>query len=512
MAAKKKSLIRDVMERFAVNASGTVREEKLEGRDYLVAPVAMLAEGVWTGSRGKVYYIGDRLANSVPGWDHKPAVVYHPQDKDGRHVSACTREVIETRKCGIILNTDYDDKLRTEFWCDVVKTRQVDARVVTKLERGEAIECSTGLILDLEKGEGTFGDKDYDYTADNFRPDHLAILPDKLGAYSIADGGGVMTTNALPDEPEVVLAVLRRSADALARSGRLLVGNELSFSKISCQLAELLAAKYGEPGKYWDGSIRDVFTNRVVFCDGPSYDSLLMIDYALKGDQVSLSGEAVKVDRVVEYKAGDGEGYVGNSAGGLVPKTKEVTAMAFDKKKRVAALVAAGVGTEEFLNKQTDEVLEGLSPPKEKEPEVVKPVDNEKKGEKVETPAKPKLTWNEIKEAADPATLEALEDAVEVRNAQKAKLVGFLVKNGGGAYTKEELEAMPVKQLRKLETLAKSLKKPAENEEGSRGDPLYVGAGAGSEDEFTDNEAEDPDAPKGGLLVPNMFPVETAKN
>src|SRR6516165_9418036 len=111
------------LERLTVNLAGRARYETLEGRRYLVAPMVMLTEGVHQGSKGPLYYPKEELSRRPMLWNHKPVVVYHPEE-NGKGTSACTPEVLAVRKIGIILNTQYKEekgrgKLIAEAWCDV---------------------------------------------------------------------------------------------------------------------------------------------------------------------------------------------------------------------------------------------------------------------------------------------------------------------------------------------------------------------------------------------------------
>lgn len=62
------------------------------------------------------------------------------------------------------------------------------------LEAGRPMELSTGLFTQNEPAPAgaTFNGRPYDYVARNYRPDHLAVLPDQIGACSLADGCGVL--------------------------------------------------------------------------------------------------------------------------------------------------------------------------------------------------------------------------------------------------------------------------------------------------------------------------------
>ncbi len=102
------------MEHLVFNTSGAVRHDELDGREYLVAPIAMLAEGVWPGSEGPIFYPSEVIALNTMAWNHKPIVVYHPE-MNGKGVSACSPSVLNTRKIGLMLNTKWENgKLKSE--------------------------------------------------------------------------------------------------------------------------------------------------------------------------------------------------------------------------------------------------------------------------------------------------------------------------------------------------------------------------------------------------------------
>lgn len=190
-------------QRVTVNLGGGVSHRELDGRRYAVVPCVLMAEGVWEGSEGPFFYSAKSLQNACPSWNNKPIVVYHPE-VDGVPVSAASPAVLASQGCGMLLNVRWeDDKQKGDAWLDEEKTNKVDDRIIPMLERGEKIETSTGLIVDAldvanEKGEGVHKGKKYTRIADNHRPDHFAILPDRRGAFSVADGGGLLANEYKP--------------------------------------------------------------------------------------------------------------------------------------------------------------------------------------------------------------------------------------------------------------------------------------------------------------------------
>lgn len=196
------------METLLLNLSGNVRRETLDGRNYLVAPMVMLNPGVLNGSRGPLYYPMEEVVSNVDAWNGMPIVINHPT-LNGKPVSARSPEVLEKFGVGYVFKATGENKLAAEAWIDIDKAELVDNRIVDSLNAGLKLELSTGLYVDQEAAEegATFNSQPYSHVARNLRPDHLAILPDTVGACSLNDGCGVLvnkeckcqTTNSKED-------------------------------------------------------------------------------------------------------------------------------------------------------------------------------------------------------------------------------------------------------------------------------------------------------------------------
>jgi hypothetical protein len=179
------------------NLASSVRFDTMEGREYIVAPMVMITEGVHNGSNGSLYYPRSELAKTPEVWNHKPVVVYHPT-MNGLGISACDPVVITNRKVGVIMNTHFDfktGKLRAEAWLEKERIEEIDPRIAETLNSGQVMELSTGLFTDNEIIDGEWNGETYTHVARNYRPDHLALLPDKKGACSIEDGAGLLQLN-----------------------------------------------------------------------------------------------------------------------------------------------------------------------------------------------------------------------------------------------------------------------------------------------------------------------------
>jgi hypothetical protein len=179
------------LEQVVANVSGQVRREKLDGRDYLVAPLTMIKPGVLNGSKGRLAYFLSDLQATYDAWNNMPIVVNHPHDEHGRSTSARQPHILEKYGIGTVFNSGVNGKLYAEGWFDIAKANKVDRRIIPAVESGNQLELSTGLGLNIVNEEGTLNGEAYDGVAREHKPDHLAILPDSKGACSIRDGCGV---------------------------------------------------------------------------------------------------------------------------------------------------------------------------------------------------------------------------------------------------------------------------------------------------------------------------------
>ena len=180
------------MELVVANLTGNLRRETFHGRKHLVVPITLIVPGVLNGSKGPLFYPPDEVSKNVAAWNGMPLVVYHP-GADGSNVTARSPGVLAKQGVGTIFNASSNGKLSAEAWFDEEQTRNVDPRVLAALEKGEKIEISTGLFTDNEPAENDAHHEGIPYTfiARNYRPDHVAILPDQRGACSLKDGCGI---------------------------------------------------------------------------------------------------------------------------------------------------------------------------------------------------------------------------------------------------------------------------------------------------------------------------------
>ena len=169
----------------------------LDGREYAVAPVVAMIAGVRNGE----LVPADELGKFVGAWEGRPIPLRHPEDGEGRHVTANAPEIIEASVLGSFFGAHMDgDALKGELWLDVAKAQKLggDALLaLNRLEAGQVMEVSIAYFCDFEQAAGEFGGERYTAIQRNLRPDHVALLPDEIGSCSVADGCGANRVNRL---------------------------------------------------------------------------------------------------------------------------------------------------------------------------------------------------------------------------------------------------------------------------------------------------------------------------
>lgn len=432
------------------NMANFVRYDELDGRKVLVVPSVMMTEGVHNGSAGPVYYSSDDLKKSVPAWNMKPVVVYHP-NINGKSVSACDKTIVEKQMIGVLMNTSFDEssqKLKSELWLYEDKLLAVDKRIHDAIMENKMMEVSTGLFTDdipIENGEWN-GEK-YNVQAVNYRPDHLAVLPDQVGACSIKDGAGMPRIN---QKGKIVMNEneLRKVTEILANmgidGGEEFKTNELSHFDVSALLREALLKNIPRNKEVY---ISDVFDSYLIY-ELDYYDSIVdkyvsqlyKVSYTKTDKEVSVGTDSVEVHRIVSYE---------EKTNTTINNNKE-SVMDKDKPKENA-------GKEPVVNTETPSAEN-----QETKPEDV-PAENACKDKKKD---EKKMNEEVPVENAKPVTLESyvtnapkefagtLISAVNLLKEKKSGLVDKLVSNKRCKFTKELLENKSIEELEMLVDLA----------------------------------------------------------
>lgn len=455
-------------------ANAPIRRETLHGRKFIVAPVAMITAGVHNGSGGPLLYEEADIKRAVPAWNMKPIVVYHPQI-NSMGISAADPDVLEKQQVGMVLNTTYTNgKLRAEAWIEEARAQAVDPRVLDALENNRMMEVSTGLYTDNEPAVGTWNaggttGKEYTAIARNHQPDHLAILPDQIGACSIADGAGLLQLNAAAAgfEGAEVMQVARR-----------IVGNAMSHSNLNQAISMALGKRVPEMRKgLGEDSFKvgpwvvDVYDGFFIYeMDGKLY----RLHYTNGKAGVEITGDADEVARVTEYRTADTGKFVGNRN----PKTKPTKQRTMKKEEIVNSLISNTATPwveedRETLMAMEDAVLDKLvpapAPVANAEPATAAPVANAE-------PAPAAATTADYIAAAPPEIRAVLQNGLAAHQAEQAKLIDQITGNAANTFTKEFLATKPLDELRGIATLcAPVANAQPTNNAGGNVVPMFIG-------------------------------------
>lgn len=182
---------------LTINA-GPLRYVDVNGRQFAIARMTILQPKVLTGSKGALYYPRNEIESVYEEWNGRPLTIKHP-NRNGSNVSANSPDIFINQEIGRFYNSkiNSDGSNSGEGWFDVELTKRLHSELWNRLEKGEKVEVSTGLYTDNEEApknslhEGT----QYTHIARNYRPNHIAILPDEIGACSVKDGCGVFNNN-----------------------------------------------------------------------------------------------------------------------------------------------------------------------------------------------------------------------------------------------------------------------------------------------------------------------------
>ncbi len=455
-----------IMQRFILNTKGAeVRRDTMQGREYLVAPMVMMTVGVHEGSQGRVFYPEEEMSKTPEVWNSKPIVIYHPE-LDGNGISACDPDILTTQGVGVIMKTRYEDeKWPAEAWFDIERLKQVDIRVFETLERKQPMDVSTGLFADHEKTPGEWRNEKYDTIGRNLRPDHLAVLPDRIGACSLADGAGLLMNNSVP---KMLLPITTNDMS----HGKIRRGVQAALDKTRTGTVSSAGGAGPAPTGMYDAYVEDIYDKFFVYTspDGSMYRQDYEFNHGT-GD-ATIKGKPQQVKRVTEYRTADGA-FVGNATSGVSIKESIMAT-----KVKVDHLIAnsAGVWVEkdrESLMGLSDEQLDRIQkaedakkivPPPEKTPPVAPVVNN---GAPV--PAAPVVqTMDQYIQNAPPGIRESLALGVQSYNAEKAGLITTITANAANTFTVEELNAKDVPELRKFAKLVGATL-PVVNYSGAQG-------------------------------------------
>ena len=209
MSTKKTAANRQVL-LLNSKMSKTIKSRTIYGAKHIVIEAcgSIVCDAVMNG----VLYPKDEVISLAANTTGDVVVPFrHPEDEQGNFISALSAQGIHQNYIGAhAYNFRMDGDLLV---CDIAIDPEVASRtekgqrVLDRIEAGEDIDMSTGLVLYVEEAEGYGKDGEpYQYIASNMTLDHFAILDEDEPGAATSDEGVGMFTNADGGESSVSVA------------------------------------------------------------------------------------------------------------------------------------------------------------------------------------------------------------------------------------------------------------------------------------------------------------------
>ena len=454
---KTKKRILDIY--FVPNTNYNIRREQLNGVDHIVVPVVMMVEGVHRGSHGPILHLAEDLGRYPESWDGMPVTIGHPLVGD-QYVSANSPTVLQDWAVGRIFNTQITGSaLRAEAWLDEAALERVSETTLQRLNDGEIIEVSIGVFSDEEMVTGTWNNERYTAIARNHRPNHLALLPDEVGACSIADGCGIRVNKQEKTKVETQEISINKENQEKILKELNRIGfsvNELGYGEIREKIG---SAVYGLDGNGLDHYVEEVYPDYFVYAQfnnriEPRARKLYKQSYSIDNSgEVKLDGEPTNVKREISYSAiPQTNGRV--KAERLIQKNSN---MCTECVKKLADSLINNKATawneddREFLEAQSEEKLEKMTVPQEQQVNtaVVKPTREEILAVFNEKP----MSNDEFLSLASPEVRIQIQEGLELRTNQKNEMVSQIIANTD-QWTEDDLKVKEMPELQKIYKLA----------------------------------------------------------
>ena len=420
--------------------SDLVSVKPLEGQECLVIPTILIVEGV----HNNVFYPASELKKFPDSWNGRPVVINHP-DLNGAPITANSPDIVERQTVGSIYNVKYEDgKLKGEVWINIEKCKKISPEILEQLHNNEHVEVSTGLFTECDGEGGEWNGEKYIGTVYNYRPDHLALLPNDVGACSWEDGAGMCRNNENKKTENEVGSVIQAMSV-----------NELSHGEIWLALSNLLDSTFGtdmESRAY----VVEVYGSYLIYAKINEGTSNMFKQNYIKNadDSYEFEGSAIEVRESKEF----------------VPVTVNAETEKesnMDKDKFVSDLIANSDWTDEdkeLLLNMSEEQLTRLAPKANaedaedetgKKEEATPEANEEGKAtdkEGSETPKenkedKPKTADDLIANIEDPEIKATLNRALARDRQTKSAMVAELMSNESCKYSEAQLINKEIEEL-----------------------------------------------------------------
>ena len=201
--------------RMALNA-GAMQKFKRNGRDKISVPFSTMKGGqVLNGVR----YSNRVIRDALYSFENAPVPYDHPTDQDGRFLAARSNEGLAVGYMGghmencAWVNEDDSGRVKGDIVFDVKKLRaeKHGRETMARLEKGDAIETSTGLYLDIASTKDDSDGAKFECLW--MMCDHNAILPPGVEPAASTESGTGVYVNAKTGEGETLRVFMANMAN-----------------------------------------------------------------------------------------------------------------------------------------------------------------------------------------------------------------------------------------------------------------------------------------------------------
>ena len=425
--SKEEEMMKNNSHSIVANMSKLIEKKTMDGKEYFVCPAILINEGVHNG----IFYPAEELAKFPEAWNGRPVPVYHPT-LSGKPITANSPDVIEKQVVGQIFNARFEEgKLKADIWIDILKAKTNHPEILSKINQNVNMEVSTGLFTDDEvlNEERDWNGEKYSIIARNYRPDHLALLPDGVGSCSWADGAGMPRINEDMKD------------------------NELSYRGIESKLQTILSDRLDKSNEPW---VEDVYEDKFIYSIYlPQDGKRRMFQQSYKTfetDKVELQGDAMEVERKIDYVMKENSQVLSaRQPEGNKTNPQNSQEVNVERKELIDKLISTNIAEEadrEHLSKLSELLfgkLEKVAEAPEKEATPAPVVVNEAK------------TVTEYVEKAPEAFKAELREGLRLNSEKRTNLIESIKANKANKFTEEELKDKSTGELEKLSELAKAV-------------------------------------------------------
>jgi hypothetical protein len=346
------------------------------------------------------------------------------------------------------------DKLKAEIHLNVDKTGVYSPTTIASLKALKVLEVSIGVFTDEVKEEGEWNGEAYIARATNHKPDHLAILPNDVGACSVTDGCGIRVNKLQTNNKEGMTNEDITIQNSLLVDFRSLQVNQLSYADIM----DLIW------GKLRSMNVEDSQGNRIRSCYSEAiYDKYLIYseetkgdkdtkrkffqqNYSIVNDQIEFTDSPVEVVKELKYKVVQTNKEGGQKMAdtktpcpkGTICKESKVEALIANK------LTAYTLEDKEMLMALDETIIDKMTPI---EPEAV--IVN--KEVEVTVPAVYKTVDEFLNAVPDENLRDSLRTGLVLNEERRTNLVqSILVNSVQGTWSEDELKGKNTAELEKL--------------------------------------------------------------